>query len=162
MVRNALLNANSSHESIINAENILITELPLAFPAGVIPIDGTMTPVAQIVTLLTSHRDGLLAGDQLRAQLHNTVTGTDAQLTAVQTAVRGIEAFAAGTLGQTSQNYAKLGFTPTKKPVKTAAVKAEAAVKGNATRTARGTKGKNQKKSIHGTVPPPTETPAKK
>ena len=37
--------------------------------------------------------------------------------------------------------------------MKTPAVKAEAAVKGKATRVARGTKGKNQKKTIHGIVP---------
>jgi hypothetical protein len=162
MVRNPLLSGVGTHAEMIAADNLLITELPLVFPGGSIPIDGTMTPITQIVAQLTQHRDGLLLGDQLRAQLHNVVAATDAEFTVLQAAIREVEAFAGANLGRNSDKFAALGFTPPKKAVKSPAVKAEAAVRGNATRTARGTKGKNQKKAIHGTVPPPAESPSKK
>jgi hypothetical protein len=158
MATNPLLNANSNASELIDAEELLIEQLPLAFPGGSIPIDGVLTPVTKIVTTL----ENLLAAQRkavsLKSQSHLAVTDADTQLVAARAMVRDIGNFAEVSLGRANPQLAALGFTPTKKGVKTPAIKAEAAVKGKATRVARGTKGKNQKKTIHGT---PATTPAK-
>jgi len=65
-----------------------------------------------------------------------------------------------GDTQDAAQKLEDFAFTPRKaRTKKTAATKAEAAVKAKATRTARHTMGKQQKKTVKGTVAPAT-TPA--
>jgi hypothetical protein len=57
-----------------------------------------------------------------------------------------------GRFGKTSTKLMTYGFEPAKTPVRTTASKTVAVAKAEATREARGTKGKKQKKSIKGNV----------
>ena len=65
-------------------------------------------------------------------------------------------------LGKQSPHLVSLGLKPNKtRTPPTPEQLQERVVKGRATRKARGTLGKNQKKSIHGTVPAPSPTTGK-
>jgi hypothetical protein len=158
MATNPLLNTSSNTSEQIDAEELLIEQLPLAFPGGSIPIDGVLTPVTQIVTVLKNVVTAQRKAISLKTQTHLAVVDADTQLAAARAMVRDIGNFAEVSLGRSNPQFAALGFASNKKAVKTPAVKAEAAVRGKATRTARGTRGKNQKKAIHGA---PATTPNK-
>ena len=99
MVKNAILNGNRNQVSIVNAENILITELPLAFPGGSIPIDGRSTPVAKIVTVFENLLAAQRKAASLKSQSHLAVLDADAQLVAARAMVRDIGNFAEVSLG---------------------------------------------------------------
>jgi hypothetical protein len=63
-------------------------------------------------------------------------------------------------IGSNNADQEKFGKQPPKaRAPRTAEQKAEAAAKAKATRAARHTMGKNQKKAIKGQVPPPAATP---
>jgi hypothetical protein len=64
----------------------------------------------------------------------------------------GVKSILVAKLGKSSTLLLGYGFTPAKVVVKSPAVKTAAAVKGKATREARGTKGSVQKKAIKGNV----------
>jgi hypothetical protein len=63
-----------------------------------------------------------------------------------------------GMFAHSPDTLAEFGLTPLKAPKKSAATKAEAAVKNVATRKARHTMGANQKKAIRGTATPAPAT----
>jgi hypothetical protein len=66
---------------------------------------------------------------------------------------RGVRNVVEGRFDENGIELLSFGFEPRKPPVKTVASKMEGIAKAKATRTARGTKGSEQKKDIHGTVP---------
>jgi len=65
-----------------------------------------------------------------------------------------------GMFAHSPDTLAEFGLTPLKAPKKSAATKAEAAVKNVATRKARHTMGANQKKAVRGTPTPAPATPS--
>jgi hypothetical protein len=71
----------------------------------------------------------------------------------------GLIQWAVNTFGPTSQQAKDLGYKPRSPTPPTAATVAGAVQKAKATRAARGTKGKVQKKDIHGAAPPAEGTP---
>jgi hypothetical protein len=71
------------------------------------------------------------------------------QVRPIRTGLRGIVSARYGANGTQMMQF---GFVPTKRAKKTAQTKAQAVAKGRATRTARSTKGKVQKKAIKGVV----------
>jgi hypothetical protein len=161
MSRNPILVAGIAKSLVINAENTLIEQLSNAFPADAkIPINGELMTIPQIVTLLKNSKTALQTAEALKAQAHTAVVDSDTQLAAVRAVVLDLQNYAVLTLGRTSDKLALLGFAAPKKGVKTPETLVVAAAKGKATREARGTKGKNQKKGIHGAVP--AEAPAVK
>ena len=66
---------------------------------------------------------------------------------------RGVRNIVTAKFGEDGAELLQFGLEPRKPPKKSAETKAEAVVKMRATRQARGTMGKDQKKDIHGTVP---------
>ena len=66
---------------------------------------------------------------------------------------RGVRNIVTGKFSANGAELLQFGVEPRKPTKKTAESKALAAVKAKATRDARGTKGSQQKKDIHGTVP---------
>jgi hypothetical protein len=115
-------------------------------------------------------RDGSYTRDELIAELTGMVTAAEATKTANQTwritvqaerAVEvkmrplrdGIHAILQARFGKDSTQLTQFGFVPSKATKKAAVTKAAAVQKGKATRTARNTMGKVQKKSVKGTLP---------
>ena len=113
--------------------------------------------------------DGTLTRDQVIAQLNTFIAAAEATKTAHQqwlTAVAGerstlsdvtplrqnIRSILQGRFGKAAPALTSFGFSPAKSPKKTVETKAAAAVKTAATREARHTMGKVQKKTVKGDV----------
>jgi hypothetical protein len=141
-----------NRSGIVTFETNLRKVLAAVVGTATIPVNGKMYTVAQAETLLDSHIAAQQTLVNLKGQTHNAVVAAEALLDEVKEFVTGLRDFAAGNFGVASNQYTTLGFTPPKKAAKTAAIKAEAAVKSGATRDARHTMGKVQKKAIHGTA----------
>jgi hypothetical protein len=91
-----------------------------------------------------------------RAQLTTDVEAANQSHQTVDPLLRFINALVISQFGDTEASASILGdfgMSPRKVPVKSAEVKAEAAVKLRATRVARGTTGPKQKAKITGVVP---------
>jgi hypothetical protein len=154
MPRNPLLVSNSNKVSIVNAELKLIAKLPNVFPADAkIPIDGELMTIPQIVTVLQDSMTAIGDVRELQAELHSAVVDSDTRLAAARTVAHDLQSYAILVLGRDTAQLASLGFAAPKKPVKTPQVLLLAAAKSAATRKARGTKGKKQRKAIRGVVP---------
>ncbi len=161
MSRNPILVTGSSKVEVVGAQNTLITQLPNVFAADAqIPIKGVLMTLPQIVTVLQNSVAAIQAAESLKAQTHVAVVTADTALAAARDVVHDLQAYSIVALGPNNAKLALLGFSAPKAGAKTPAVVAAAAVKGKATREARGTKGKNQKKGIHGVVT--AEAPAVK
>jgi hypothetical protein len=91
---------------------------------------------------------------------HNAVQ-SERSLTAEVAPLRAqMKLFLLSRFGKTSTQLQSFGFTPNKVPNKPVASKSTQVAKALATRKARGTLGKKQKSTIHGTVPAaPAPTP---
>ncbi len=88
-----------------------------------------------------------------RATWHSQVVSGQALSAKLTPILRGLRQYVINAYGETSPVLADFGFTATKKRVLTPAQKAMAAARVKATRAARHTMGKVQKKSVKGTVP---------
>jgi hypothetical protein len=121
-------------------------------------IDGRSYTVAEVVQIVMGRVSASKAVDANHGLWLNAVKANKAQraatrvfMTQLRQALQVMFASAVDILGD-------MGLTPRKQPQVKVAVKAEAALKAKATRTARGTKGKRQKAAIKGTVPTPPAT----
>jgi hypothetical protein len=150
MARNALTISGSNRTELLKALNALIINLPAVFATTSIPINGVMMTIAQLLVLLKAAVAAIESAEQTKSVAHNAATAAETAIAAVRAVVPDLQDFARLTLGANSNQFALLGFSAPKKPVKTIAAKAEGIARGAATREARGTKGKNQKKGIHG------------
>jgi hypothetical protein len=104
--------------------------------------------IADLQKFVQSAQDTKAAYQAYRAAVQNeraieALTRTEKQ--AVQSVVQG-------RFGKSSATLLQFGMQPRKPPSKTAASKAEAVVKSEATRKARGTKGSKQKLEVSGNV----------
>jgi len=147
------------------AEQKLATELPVELPNQTYVVDGVTMTCAEVVAQVEQHVTAEQQLLSLKSQLKELQTNIKGVRTRMNTTLKSVKATAGGALGNTSQKYQNLGFTPPKeRKTTTSAEKAVAATKNLATREARGTKGSRQKAAIHGTVPaittPPTTSPS--
>jgi hypothetical protein len=118
-----------------------------------LPLGGmTFTPDA-LVKLVQSHLDSINAIAASRATWHSQVVSGQALSAQLTPILRGLRQYVINANGETSPVLADFGFTAPKKGVLTPDEKAAAAVKTKATREARHTMGKVQKKSVKGTAP---------
>jgi hypothetical protein len=123
-----------------------------------LPLAGTTYTMTALEQLIQSRIDAANAVVNERANwLHASATykALNAQVTQV---VRALRQYALNAFGQNSPTLADFGFTPPKKVTLTPEQKAARTAKALATRKARGTLGKKQKKAIEGTGP--TTAPA--
>jgi hypothetical protein len=141
---------------------LLIAGTHKHFPNGSLAFGGaTYTPpeFVQLVQSLIDLIDGVNAADAAhQAKLNDARARTPA----LRKAIRAFVAFVRATFGNSPEVLVDFGLTPHKAPApKTVEEKAAAAAKNLATRKARHTLGKNQKKSVKGTAPAsPTASPA--
>jgi hypothetical protein len=130
-----------------------------------LPLLGSTFTPADLVKLIQSRIDSANAASTTKAGWHSAVVkdvALNAKLTPV---IRALRQYVISVFGDTSPVLADFGFAPPKKATRTPEQKAAAAAKATATRKARHTMGKNQKKDIKGTVPvtapatPPSPVP---
>ena len=113
-----------------------------------------ITP-ADLVKLVQSCIDAANAIAPAKVKWQAAVQAANALNKQVTPLLRGLRTYVINTYGPTSTVLADFGFSPTKTVVKTPEVKVEAAKKSAATRKARNTLGKKQKKSITGATASP-------
>jgi hypothetical protein len=128
------------------------------FTSPLVLLGQTLTP-AQIVAMIQQDiaatdasiqaHDAWLEKVELEKASHQQLAPTLRALTSTVMAQFGDSPDATSTLGD-------FGLSPRKVSKRTVAVKVQAAEKSLATRTARHTMGKNQRKSVKGTVPAAT------
>ena len=150
-------------ESMHTLMKTLSTQLPTKLPSTVtgVGVDGaTYTPqaLADKITQLDTPYAAAVKADQDKV-------AADQAVAAVDKTTRAFMGKAVGALkalfGKNAPALTDLGIEPDKVPVPlTAEQKVAKAAKANATRQARGTKGKRQKEKIHGTVPAAPMPPA--
>ena len=126
-------------------------------------LSGVSYSLADLKKLFQSGIDASLTSSNSKAKWLADVQLERNAFAKIDPVFRMFKSWVITQLGDTQDAAQKLedfAFTPRKaRAKKTAATKAEAAVKAKATRTARHTMGKQQKKTVKGTVAPAT-TPA--
>jgi hypothetical protein len=159
---NPLLNSRSNYASIVAAEDTLIDELPGLLSNVTFNIKGTKMTTAQVVAQLQAHQAAIATQAKAKAALHEATLAQQLLREAVQATAAAVAAYVVAVYGANSPYLATLGFAPAARQKPTLATRALAAEKSKATRQARGTKGKRQKASIHGTVSASGNAPADK
>ncbi len=125
------------------------------FPNGSqqLQVGGATFTVTSLTALLQGFVDNRAAVEASQAATKAKVQAESVQAPAQLAVIRAFETFVRATFGSSADVLADFGLALPKAPVpRTAEEKAVAAAKGAATRAARGTKGKNQKKDIKGTI----------
>jgi len=110
----------------------------------------TVNALTQVMQDFVSQRDAVEAAKAAaKTKIENEQTRTPSQLAVI----RAFEKFVRGTFGNSAEVLAEFGLVPHKAPDPgTAEQKAVAVAKRNATRAARHTMGKIQKKDVNGAV----------
>ena len=143
---------SKSSEAVLAVKLAAGTQKHLSTLTQVILGSGTFTP-AQIVTELQDFAALRNSVDTAKAAVKAALTDEQSKGPALRAFVNVFIAFVRAAFGNSPDVLADFGLSPKKvaKPL-TAAEQAAAVAKRNATREARGTKGKLVKASIHGNV----------
>jgi len=149
-------------ETIMNATNKTTT---LARDAQVIagiqkhlqntsslPLVGSTYTPADLVKLVQSRIDASGQSDATKATWHSSVLAGETLNTKLTPVLRALRQYVINVFGATSPVLADFGFVPPKSATRTPEQKAASAAKAKATRKARGTMGKKQKKAVKGDV----------
>jgi len=122
-------------------------------PSGSLTLGSTTYTAAALVQLLQSLADALDAADAAKASWEGALKKVNDTEANVEPVIRDYEAWVLATNRGSPSTLADYGVKPRKVPVPlTAEQKAAAAQKRTATRAARHTMGKVQKKKVTGTV----------
>jgi len=123
---------------------------------GTIPMNGQDLKISDVLAIYQGCLDSRAALAKSRTQVKASLaTKTSAEQARVDADV-ALGAWVITKFGAGSQQALDFGFTPRKQAERTVVSKAKAAAQGLATRAARHTMGKKQKKLIKGTVIAPT------
>ena len=123
---------------------------------GTIPMNGDDLKVSDVIAIYQGCLDSRAALTKSRTQVKTALAAkTKAEMARVN-ADQALSAWVITKFGAGSQAALDFGFAPRKAATRTADSKATAAALAKATRGARHTMGKKQKKSIKGTVVVPT------
>ena len=125
------------------------------FPNGSqqLQVGGATFTVTGLTALLQSFVDSRAAVEASKAATKAKVQAEGVQAPSQLAVIRAFETLVRGTFGSSADVLADFGLAPPKAPVtRTAEEKAVSAAKSAATRAARGTKGKIQKKDIKGSI----------
>ncbi len=144
----------------------VIAGLEACFANAQLTLGGVIYATADLIKLLQGDIDASSATALPRAQLTAAVKAEHDSHQKVDPLLRFIKSFVIAQFGDSEDAAPKLvafGYTPRKARPKNVAVKAEAAAKAKATRTARNTVGPKAKSRIKGTPPngAPANGPAK-
>jgi hypothetical protein len=124
-----------------------------------LPLAGTAITPADLVKLVQSRIDAAGTTAAASANWHSSVVAEKAVSAKLTPILRGLRQFVLNTFGETSPVLADFGFNAPKRATLTSDEKAAAAAKALATRKARGTLGKNQRKEIKAPVPAAAPSP---
>jgi hypothetical protein len=130
------------------------------FSTGTLLVAGKTFTAAQLVTLFQSLIDAINLAIAARAARVKAVANVRALETTVLPVHRELIAFVEASLGRDPTLLADFGEQPVARKTPTAATKAVAVQKREATRAARHTAGPVQKKAVKGTVTPPAQPSA--
>jgi len=123
-------------------------------PNGSLTFGGATYTATALVQLMQSLADALGAVDSAKASWQDALKNATDVRAKVGPVVQAYRTWLVATYGNAPSTLADYGLTPRKAPTPlTAEQKVAKAAKAEATRTARGTMGKKQKKDVKGTVP---------
>jgi hypothetical protein len=146
-----MANVNSSTTQAHDAQVLVgIQKHLLNTPS--LPIAGSTYTPADLEKLVQSRIDSAGTVAAANATWHSTVTAHEALNAKLTPVLRGLRQYVLNAFGETSPVLADFGFSAPKAATKTPEQKAAAAAKAKATRKARGTLGKIQKKAVKGSV----------
>jgi hypothetical protein len=135
----------------------------LHYPSGQMTLAGqTFNMPTDLVNLIQGDIAVIDAADKARADWLAAVQAQRVQHQKVGPVLRALQRQVLAQFGDTqdaASTLADFGYAPPKVTVPTTATKATAAEKRSATRAARHTMGKNQKKDVKGTVATPAPSP---
>jgi hypothetical protein len=117
-----------------------------------LPLVGSTYTPADLVKLIQSRIDATGQANATKATWHSSVLAGETLNTQLTPVLRALRQYAINVFGATSPVLADFGFAPPKAATRTPEEKAAAAAKAKATRAARHTAGKNQKKAVKGNV----------
>jgi hypothetical protein len=120
--------------------------------ASSLPLGGTTFTPATLTQLVQSRIDAASGVANARAVWLDAAAKYKVLSAQVSLVVNGLRQYVVNAFGADSPVLADFGFTPRKKAVLTTEQKVARAQKAKATRAARGTKGKVQKKAVKGSV----------
>ena len=106
---------------------------------------------ADLLAQVQKRLDAALATKNARIALHNAVEAERNAQTVFKPLRSALRAYLVSVFSANAPELQQFGFVQSRRPKKTVAPKAAAVTKAKATRQARGTKGKKQKATIHGT-----------
>ena len=144
----------------------LVTGLTDTPPAGVtsMAVNGKSYALADLIALLAGYAGIYLAAEKAEEAHRLALESRAAIEEDAEKLLQGTRGVVKTMVGKTSSTNTQYGITPNKKPAPLSPEKAVVKVaKAKATRAARHTMGKNQKKAITGQVPPdptPSTTPS--
>jgi hypothetical protein len=133
------------------------------FPSGSLVLAGQTLNPAQLVLRIQQDIDATDAADQAHSVWIEKVQlerNSHQELAPILRALRSQVFAQFGDAKDAASALGDFGFTPRKVAGRPVATKAAAAVKSRATRTARHTMGKNQRKKVKGTVPAEASAPS--
>jgi hypothetical protein len=143
-----------------NAESLLLAGTQKHFSnSASLPFGGSTHAPTEIETALQRRMTAAGATGTARTAFHSAVAAERQARAETSKFVQQFRAFVLATFGEDLNALADFGLAPRKTTVKPPVVKVAAAQKARATRQARGTKGKTQKKAIKGATTAPA-TPA--
>jgi hypothetical protein len=128
----------------------------------IIPIDGATYTPAALSAIFQAEIDTGAAVTPAKGAWQKAVADAKAAKAAAAAVRPGFEQWVQANYGKDAQTLADFGVPPKKPRVIKPATKVASAVKAAATREARGTKGKVQKKAITGATAATPATPATK
>jgi hypothetical protein len=137
----------------LKLENTVVAALPALLASGTIPVGGKQLTFDQIKAVLLAHVTSVGTAETTETAFHTAVAAKkDAQgeSRAVVTAIRD---WAALHYGDTSAEYASLGFTPMTRRKPTPATQAAAVEKRLATRAAHHIQGPRQRAADRAPAP---------
>jgi type I site-specific restriction endonuclease len=154
---NIMLNLERNKPTRKDTLRLLVSGVQKHFPSGSLVLAKQTFAVADLVALLQADIDATNAADQARATWLTQVGAQNASHQKVAPVIRALKSLVISQFGDTQDAgtaLADFGLTPRKIAERSIATKAEVVDKGRATRVARHTMGKNQKKLVTGTVTP--------
>lgn len=117
-------------------------------------LGGQSTTAPQIVAVFTAAIQANTDLDAAKQAYQQKLAGQQAAFVTAHALEGNLKSYVYGAYGKQNPIVAEFGFPIGKATVKSALVKAGAAIKSAATRVARHTMGKNEKASIHGGANP--------
>jgi hypothetical protein len=148
-----LLSARVNRSILVAAASELAAKLLSLLPTASFVVNGAPMTSAQMQSELLAYVAAVQATNSARVQAKNMEVAEKNALVLVKAATRALYAYVVAQFGVASTVFSGLGFTVNKVGRKSAATKAEAVLKGKATREARDTGGKREKEDIHGAAP---------